>query len=82
MGDFRGALVDIAGLEDTILVFDIRLLYQLSSFRQALCLIFFVRPGVPAVMIGERGRVRPNSAREKRLATVLGTINFLFPGKS
>lgn len=52
MGDLRGALVDFADLEDTVVVVDIASLYQLLQFRQALCAIYFtragLRPGTPA----------------------------------
>lgn len=71
MGDLRGALVDFADLEDTVVVVDIASLYQLLQFRQALCAIYFtragLRPGAPAGI----GRVRAGAF----------TINFSFPGK-
>ena len=52
MGDLRGALVDFADLEFTVVVVDIPPLYQLLPRRQALCAIYFTRagmqPGAPA----------------------------------
>ena len=60
MGDLRGALVDFADLEDTVVVVDIPSLYQLLQFRQALCGIYFtragLRPGAPAGIGPGRGR--------------------------
>ena len=71
MGDLRGALVDFADLDDTILVVDIASLYQLLQFRQALCTIYFtragLRPGAPAGI----GQARAGEV----------TINFSSPGK-
>ena len=67
MGDLRGALVDFADLEDTILVVDIPQLYQLLQFRQALCGIYFTRAGL-----------RPWAPAGIGLARAGGfTINFL-----
>lgn len=61
MGDLRGALVDFADLEGTVVVVDIASLYQLLLQRQALCAIYFtravVRPGAPAGI----GLARPES---------------------
>jgi len=67
MGDLRGALVDFADLEFTVVVVDIPPLYQLLLQRQALCAIYFTRAGA-----------RPGAPAGIGLARAGGfTINFL-----
>ena len=71
MGDLRGALVDFADLEFTVVVVDIPSLYQLLLQRQALCEIYFTRAGL-----------RPEAPAGIGPAAAGGiTINFLSPGE-
>ena len=85
MGDLRGALVDFADLEDTVVVVDIPPLYQLLLQRQALCAIYFtravMRPGVAGA--GEQRRPGPAGVGRVTLWEEFWefTINFLSRGK-
>ncbi len=84
MGDLRGALVDFADLEFTVVVVDIPSLYQLLLRRQALCAIYFtravMRPGVAAA--GEQRRPGPADVGPETPWEGFweDTINFFSPG--
>lgn len=80
MGDLRGALVDFADLEDTVVVVDIPPLYQLLPQRQALCAIYFTRAGVRPGGASAGEQRRPGPAGVGRVTLWEGfwefTINF------
>ena len=85
MGDLRGALVDFAELEFTVVVVDIPPLYQLLLQRQALCAIYFTRAVVRPEGASAGEQRRPGPAGVGPGTPWEGfwefTINFLSPGE-